>query len=170
MSPNPPAYLAIARIVAPWGARGEVKAEILTDFPERFASLEQVFLGPEQVPYRLEGARLVKDWVLLKFSGLDTPEAAESLRDLYVQIPTSQAVPLKPGQYYEHQVLGLEVWTEEGRYLGRVVEILVTGANDVCVVQDGAREILLPTIGDVIRQVDLEAGRMVVHLLEGLEE
>lgn len=167
---NQPEYLIIGRILAPRGLRGEVKVEILTDFPDRFALLDTVYLGEEHTPYTLEQVRRQKQLVLLKFAGLDTREAVEELRGLYVQIPIAQAMPLGPGEYYEHQILGLEVWTEQGRFLGRISEILVTGSNDVYVVSDGGKELLLPALRDVVREVDLGQGRMLVRLLEGLEE
>jgi len=169
MSKRPlPRYLAIGKILAPWGIKGEVKVEILTDFPQRFALLRRVFLGRKARPVELEGFRLHKGFALLKFAGYDDRTSAESLRGLLVQIPLEEAMPLGEGEYYPHQIIGLEVWTEEGEYLGEVTDILFTGANEVCVVQKGEEEVLIPAVEEVVLEVDLEKGRMLVRLLEGL--
>ena len=169
--PRQPEYLIIGRILAPRGLRGEVKAEILTDFPDRFALLDTVYLGEEHTPYKLERVRRFKQWVLLKFAGLDTRQSVEELRGLYIEIPTTQAMPLAPGEYYEHQILGLEVYAAGGECLGSIVEILYTGANEVYVVRGpapGRREILIPAIESVVLEVDLAAGRLTVELPPGL--
>ncbi len=107
----------------------------------------------------------------MKFAGYDTPEAAAKLRGQVVQILAEEAAPLPQGQYYHHQIVGLEVFTTEGERLGAVEEILETGANDVYLVRrDDGREILLPAIQDVIQEIDLEHKRMVVRLMPGLVE
>jgi len=169
---NPPRFLAVAQILAPFGVRGEVRCRILTDFPKRFARLRTVYIGQEDAPdlpaYALEGFRFHGDQVLLKLGGVNTPEAAAKLRHLLVQIPVSEAMPLPEGQYYHYQVIGLEVFTPQGEFLGRVTEILPTGSNDVYVVRGDQGEILLPAIADVILEVDLANGRMVVELMEGM--
>lgn len=162
-------YLIIGRISKPWGVGGDVKVQILTDDPERFKKLKKVFVGPDARELQVERARFHSGAWLLKFAGYDTPEAVESLRRHEVRVRVSDAVKLKPGQYFHHQIIGLAARTEEGESLGKVVEILVTGANDVYVVKnDDGREILLPAIREVIRKIDLEANEMIVHLIPGL--
>jgi 16S rRNA processing protein RimM len=117
----------------------------------------------------MEGFRLHQGRVLLKLEGCDDRTAAEALRGAFVQVPIEEAIPLDEGEYYEHQIVGLAVWTAKGEALGEVVEILYTGANDVYVVRGLDRsEILIPAIAGVILKVDLEAGRLVVELPEGL--
>jgi len=162
------AFLAIGRILRPWGVQGEVKVEILTDFPERFRLLRTVYLGQGRQPYTLERARRHGHQMVLKFKECRSRLAAEALRDQLVQIPVEEAMPLEEGEYYEHQIIGLDVVTREGEKLGRVTEVLFTGANEVYVVHGRGREILLPAIEDVILEIDLTGGRMVVALLEGL--
>ena len=85
-------------------------------------------------------------------------------------VPLAEAIPLEEGEYYEHQIVGLEVWTMAGEFLGTVADILYSRANEIYVVRDAGtrREILLPAIQDVIQDIDLEAGRLVVHVMEGL--
>ncbi len=169
MSGSEPQFLVIGEILKPWGFRGEVKVKLLTDFPQRLTQLKLVYLGKDTRAVQLERARVHSGAALFKFAGYDSPEAAAKLRGEFVQIAVKDAAPLKPGQYFHHQVLGLEAVTTDGEPLGRVQEILETGANDVYVVQraDGS-EILLPAIQDVIQEINPDQGRMVVRLMEGL--
>lgn len=161
-------YLAIARIVAPSGTKGEVKGEILTDFPDRFARLTRVFVGDEFVAYEVLSARVRKRLVYLHFKGCDTMNDAEALRGKIVRIPVSEAVPLPEDHYYWYQIFDLEVWTVGGEYIGKIVDILERPANDVYVVQGKDREVLIPAIEDVVKKVDLQKGRMVIQPIPGL--
>ena len=169
-----PRYLVVGEVLGAHGVGGELKVEILTDDPHRFGLLEQVFLGPgdeEPVPRVVSGYRLHKGRVLLRIQGCDDRTSAQGLRGHLVQIPREEAIPLEDGEYFEHQILDLEVWDVSGERLGEVVEIIYTGANQVYVVRgDGpaGREILSPAIEGVLVQVDLEMGRLVVDLPDGL--
>jgi 16S rRNA processing protein RimM len=164
-----PRYLAVGRIARPWGVRGELKVEILTEDPARFEWLETVYVGPRFTPYRLESSRQHLGAVLLKLAGCDDRNAAEALRGLVVQVPIKDALPLEEGEYWVHQILGLEVWTTEGELLGVVREVLETKANDVYVVQDRVgRQVLIPALKSVVLDINLEARRVLVALPEGL--
>jgi 16S rRNA processing protein RimM len=168
-----PRFLVIGRVAGVHGLYGELKVEILTDDPHRFGLLERVLIGledEEPVPWPLEGYRLHKGHALLKLGNCDDRTSADALRGYLIQVPREEALPLEEGQYFEHQVVGLDVWTVDGEYLGEVVEILYTGANEVYVIGGGpaGRELLIPAIEDVVLEVDLEGGRLVVKLLEGL--
>lgn len=105
----------------------------------------------------------------MKLSGLDSAEEVAKLRGQPVQIPIEEAAPLRKGQYFQHEIIGLKVVTTEGKDLGRIEEILETGANDVYVVRgvDGG-EVLLPAIQDVVREIDLERGLLTAHIIPGL--
>lgn len=161
-------FLAVGRVVAPRGVRGELKVRPETEDPERFALLDEVLLGEQRQPFAVRGVRFFGGLVLLQLEGVASRDEAEVWRDAIVWIPQEQGLALQEGQYYYHQIEGLTVVTVEGEVLGRVIEVLPTGANDVYVVRGDRQEILLPAIRDVILQVDLGAGRMVVRLLEGL--
>ena len=160
--------IAVARITTPHGVRGEVKLQPLTDFPHRFAETESLLLadGTRMV---LESARLQRDTVLAKFKGMDTPEAWIPFRRQELFITEDALMPLPDGQYYIHQIIGLEVVDESGAVQGTVGDVLQTGSNDVYVVKtsDG-KEILLPAIDTVVKRIDVPAGRMVVVLPEYL--
>ncbi len=158
-------------MLKPWGYRGDVKVQILTDFPKHLAKLKTVYLGSDARVTQVERARLHSGFALMKFAGYDTPEAAAKLRGQVVQIPLEEAARLRKGQYFHHQIIGLQVFTTEGESLGLIEEILETGANDVYVVRrEDNRELLLPAITDVVQEIDLENKRMVVRLMPGLIE
>jgi len=165
-----PDFLVIGRIVKPHGVRGEVLVKVLTDFPERFETMQSVLVGKVGAgrTYTVETRRWHKGMVLLGFAGITDRNAAETLRGLYLQIPIAEAMPLEPDTYYHHQLQGLTVLTDDGTLLGELVDILETGANDVYIVRGPQGEILLPATEEVVRTIDLEAGQMIVHLLEGL--
>lgn len=165
---GPPTHLVIGRILAPWGRRGEVRAEIITEFPERFSRLRQVAVGPDLRVYGVQSARLHKGNVVLKLEGIDDPEQAATLRGDYLYVPLSEAEPLSEGQYYHYQILGLDVYTTSGKHLGPITEIIETGSNDVYVVSRDGQEILIPALPDVLQEIDLEHRRMIVSLPPGL--
>lgn len=163
-----PRFLIIGEILRPQGVKGEVKVRVLTDFPDHFRGLKRAYLGQTLRSVVVEGARLHQGYALLKFAGYDDRTSVEALRGAVVQIPIEEALPLARGEYYLYQIVGLAAWTAQGEYLGRVREVLLTGSNDVYVVRGPRGEILLPAIEEVILEIDLEAGRLMVRLPEGL--
>jgi 16S rRNA processing protein RimM len=165
-----PRFLAVARVVKPWGVRGEMKLEVLTGFPDQLDRLKRVYLGSKAVPHDVAHFHWHSHELLLQLADVRDRNAAELLRGQLVQIAVEEAVPLKPGEYYEHQIIGLNVTTTEGEPLGQVAEVLATGANDVYVVQGPHGQVLLPARVEVIRSIDLDAGTMTVSLLPGLLE
>ena len=167
----PDGYMAIGMISSAHGLRGEVKVELHTDFPERFAPSVTVYLGEELDKAVINSARPHQGQLLVQFRGHETRESAEELRGLWVFIPEDEAVALDEDTYFVHDIIGLSVQTSAGRLLGTVSEVLLTGANDVYVVEtpdEPRKEILLPAIADVIKQVDLDQGILTVELLPGL--
>jgi 16S rRNA processing protein RimM len=148
--------------------RGDVRCAIITDFPERFRDTERVLLGDAKTPYIVEQTRLVKGAVLIKLRDVSTRTDAEKLRGQTLYVPDDEAVVLDEGTYFWHQIIGLDVRTIDGEALGRIVEILPTGSNDVYVVRSGAGELLIPAIKDVVRNVDLDQRVMTVELIDGL--
>ncbi|NIN69941.1 MAG: 16S rRNA processing protein RimM [Anaerolineae bacterium] len=163
-----PSHLVVARILGPVGMRGEVKAEVLTDFPHRFSLLKTVYLGEELAPAVVEAHRFHGRRVILKLEGCENRDDAAGLKGKLVQVPAEEAIPLEEDEYYIYEIIGLEVWTIEGEFLGRVDEVLFTGSNDVYVVKDGHQEVLIPALSDVVTKVDTEEGRIEVRLMEGL--
>jgi 16S rRNA processing protein RimM len=165
---QPPEYLVVGEIVAPFGIRGEVKVLLDTDFPELLLDAKVLYLGDPATPYRVERAQFHRGIGRLKLAGCDDRNTAEMLRGQWVQVQADQAPVPGEGEYYYHQLIDLEVWTDAGEHLGRIIEVLPTGGNEVLVVRGTGGEVLLPMIEDVVLEVDLQTSRMRVHLLEGL--
>lgn len=166
-------YIAVGRVVAPHGIRGEVKVEPMTDFPERFKKGAKVFLGvavnaPEVVATEIAAARPHQNRWLVLFANVKDRNAAEALRDQYVLIPEAEMMPLGEHENYAHDLIGLEVVTNDGSVLGQLIEILFTPANDVYIVRGPQGETLIPATREVVLNVDLAAKRMTVALPEGL--
>jgi 16S rRNA processing protein RimM len=161
-------YIAIGQILRPWGVRGEVKVALHTDFPERFQQLELVYLGPEARPVPVLASRMHQGQALLRLEGYDTPEAAEALRNLWIQVPQDQLMPLPEDEHYVFEMIGVHVVTTDGRDLGEIAEVLITSANDVLVIRSATGEILIPYIDDVVAEEDLPARRIVIRPLPGL--
>jgi 16S rRNA processing protein RimM len=167
-----PRYLVIGRITRPHGVRGEVRVQPRTDLPERFGWLERVYVGDgTPKPMTVVRARLHKGAVILKLGGCDSRDDAEALRAQWLLVPPEDAIPLEEGELYLYQLVGLDVVTEGRETLGVVEDVLQTGANDVLVVRrekEGLGQLLLPDIPDVVLDVDLDGGRIVVRVPPGL--
>jgi len=161
-----PGYVAVARVIGPWGLHGDLKVETLTDFPQRFAAGSRVFAGG--VAYVIEKCRWQRGRALLKLAGIDSLTAAEALRHRLLEVPEDELQALGEGEYYHFQILGLEVRTTAGEVLGRVEQIISTGSNDVYVVRGERGEVLVPAVDDVVKNVDPAAGRIEVEAVEGL--
>lgn len=158
--------IVVGRVVAPWGVKGELKVEVITDFPDRFSPEEQVYIDGS--PVTIEMSRWHKGMVILKLANIDSVEAVEKIRGQFMEVPQGQVRSLSENEYYQFQVVGLEVWTTNGEFLGRITQILPTGNNDVYVVRSEDREVLIPAIDDVVKSVELEQGRIVIEVIEGL--
>ena len=169
MGPSP-SYIAIGRISGAHGIRGEVKVVVHTDDPERFQHLDCVYLGEGDSPRRVAvlGCRFHRKHVLLSLEGYQDRTSAETLRGEWVRIPLAEALPLGEDEVYEFQVLGSMVETVDGELLGRVTEVIFTGANEVFVVEGASGSLLVPVLKDVVLAVDSSAGTVLVSLPPGL--
>ena len=164
-----PEYLAVGFLRRPHGIHGEMLMDVHTDFPERLQPGLKVFVGPEFKPMVIASRRGHAAGLLVRMRGVKTREQAGMYRNLWVFVPAADRPPLPEGEYYHHQLVGLEAHTDGGQVLGTLIEVLETGANDVYVIADvQGGELLLPAIPEVILKVDLEQGRMLVHLMDGL--
>ncbi len=166
--PEPgPGFVAVGFVRGPHGLRGELKVDPLTDHPLRFQRGASLRAGDRM--YTVRSSRMHQKTLLLQIEGIDTRGQAEALRDLLLEVPETELPALAEGEYYRYQLLGMHVVDAEGQSLGRIEEVLDTGANDVYAVRNSDGELLLPAIDTVIREVDLAAGRMVVEVPSGLE-
>ncbi len=166
-----PLYVVVGYLRRPHGVRGELLMEVHTDFPERLQVGVRVFVGEDRLPLSIVGRRGHARGLLIAFDGVETREQAATLRNQYVYVLAADRPPLPEGEYYHHQLLGLQVVDENGRLLGKLTEILETGANDVYIVRTPkGRDLLLPAIDEVVLDVDLARRQMRVHLLPGLSD
>ena len=142
-----------------------------TDDITRFDDLEKVYVKTkkEEKLYKIQNVRYHKNMVLIKFENIETPEQAELLRNAFLEIDREDAIPLEEGTYYIADLIGMEVYSDDGNKLGIVEDIYNTGANDIYVVKnDLGKQILLPGIKEVIKEVNLDTEKITVHLIPGL--
>lgn len=165
-------WATIGQVVALFGVRGELKVCLFTDIPDRFAHLASVYLDPDYRRLEIERVRPYKgEMIVLKLCGIDDANAAEALCGQCLLIPADQLAQLPSGSYYQHDILGLAVFLPDGRELGQIVDILQTGSNDVYVVKEPAgKQVLIPAIREVVRQIDLIHRTMSIDPLPGLLE
>ena len=139
---------------------------MLTDFPDRFASDEELYI--EERTVTIEGCKWNRSRAILKLAKIDSVEDAQQLRGQLLEVPQSRLHSLSQDEYYQFQLLGLEVWTNDGEFLGQIAQILPTGSNDVYVVPVTDGEVLIPAIEDVVKSIDIENGRMTIEAVKGL--
>lgn len=204
-----PEYLIVGQVVAPFGVVGEMKVNIMTEFPERFAQMEELALAPYSymqpqlaptgshdaktvqfpssvaprtrtrpgpqgfhpptapTPFEVQGTRIHKGQLLLKLAGISDPETVDLLRGYWVMVPITKAKKLPKGSYYLYQIVGLDVYTTEREYLGKIADVLTLTANDVYVVRgpgvkDPTGELLVPAIKSVVKRMEIKRGRIVI--------
>ncbi len=169
-----PYYLVLGKVLRPHGVRGELRVQLMTDYPERIANLEFIYLGSDPMQekadrYHLKAMRRNKGYGLLTLHGIRDRNTAETLRDLLVMVDIAHAVPLDEGEIYLYQLIGMCVHTDAGSVLGDITDIIETGANDVYVVQsEDYGEILIPITDETLIETNINARKIVVKLPEGL--
>lgn len=163
--------LQVGVISSTHGVRGEVKVFPTTDDVKRFKKLKKVILdtGKEQLPLEIEGVKFFKQFVILKFRGIDNINDIEKYKGKRLLVDREHAVKLKKHEYFIADMIGMDVFTEDGELFGALKDVMETGANDVYIIEmsDG-KEVLVPAIKQCILDVDIENRKMVIHLLEGL--
>ena len=164
-------YLEIGQIVGTHGVKGFMKIKPLTDDIKRFDDLKTVYVSikKETVELEIEEVRYNKNMVLLKIKGVNTIEQAESYRNFYIKVNRKDAAPLGEFEYFIVDLLECSVYTEENELLGKVDDVFPTGSNDVYVVKsEESKQILIPAIKEVVKNVDIANRKITVKLPEGL--
>jgi len=164
-------YFEIGQIVNTSGLKGILKIKPFTDDIKKFSNLKTIYIKTKNglTEFKIEQVRYVKNMVMLKLAGIDTVEEAEKYRNLYIKVLRDQEEELEEGSYYVVDILGCKVNTDANQELGKIVDVFQTGSNDVYVVKDEqGKQILLPAIKQVIKNVDIKNKIITVHLLEGL--
>lgn len=164
-------YFELGQIVNHFGIKGMLKVNSFTDDISKFEKLTTILVekNGKLEKMQIEEVKYSKNQVLLKIKGINTVEEAEKYRGCYLKIARKDAKELPEGTYYIADLIGLEVYTDEQILLGKLTDIYNSGANDIYVVKNElGKQILLPAIKEVIKQVDIEQEKIVVHLLKGL--
>ena len=164
-------YLEIGQIVNTFGIKGMVKVKPFTDNIERFSNLEKIYIKNKsgQTEYKIQEIKYHKNMVLIKFEGIENPEQADLLRNSYLIVDRETEEPLEAGRYYIVDMIGLDVFTDDNEYLGKLEDIYNTGSNDIYVVKNElGKQVLLPAIEDVIKNIDMDNKKVIVHLIPGL--
>ena len=177
MAAEPFSGLTLARVLRPWGRRGEVAAEVLTDFPKRLTALKEGWLYDGRNPPRpvsIRSCRMHIGQAVIHFAGSESINDAECLRGLELQIPFSERAAISPGRHYISELVGCSVW-EQGTEaaLGAVREVLNNGGRAeswVLIVETPRGEVLVPLAAEICTHIDTEARRIEVRLPEGLRD
>lgn len=164
-------FLQIGVISSTHGIKGEVKVFPTTDDVNRFKKLKEVYLdtGKERLTLHPESVKFFKQFVIMKFKEFDNINYIEQYRNKSLLVDREHAVKLRKDEYFIADLIGLNVITDEEKQLGVLKDVLQTGANDVYIVEtDEGREVLLPAIKECILDVDIENGKVRVHIMDGL--
>lgn len=164
-------FLEVGQIVNSYGIKGELKVVPYTDDITRFDELKTIYIqiGKELEEYEIESVKYHKNNVLMKLKGIDDINDTERFRNCYLKIKRENAVKLPEDTYFIVDLIGIEVFEENGTSIGKIVDIFPTGSNDVYVVKDElGKQILLPAISEVIKEVDISNKKMIVNIIKGL--
>ncbi len=162
----------VGKIVKPQGIRGEVKAKIITSFPEHFKELTTLYVDNNGYQaYSVDHVRISDRFVFIKFEGVDSRSDAEALRNMYLYIPEEELRELEADSFYVHDLIGVQVLSEQGRLLGRIKDVNSYAGNDVYTIEDDeGAEHMIPAIKDIVIDVDIQKKTMTIRLLDGLFE
>ncbi len=163
--------VTVGKILSVWGLKGELIVMPLTFDQDRLLKLHEVSIESQGVTEkkRIISVRPHKNNLLIGFEGCENPEDARKYRGALIKIEESESPRLPDGIYYHYQIIGLDVYTDKGEYLGQVRSILQTGSNDVYIVRGKDREYLIPAIKDFIKEIDLKTSKMIVRPMEVIE-
>ena len=165
-------HVEVGIVINTFGVKGEVKVMPLTNEPSDFSGFAKVFLGKpgeDTVEYVVRKARAHKKWVILRLEGVDNRDDAAKLRDLNIYIPKDVLGELPEDTYMESDLIGMEVFNTKAEFIGVISDILKTKANDVYQIRsEDGRELLIPAIKDVVKEVDIEANKMTIEPIQGL--
>ena len=162
--------MKVGKIRRPHGVRGEMVVEVHSGFPAGLKTGASLYLGSKHVSHQVKSVRTHNEGLILALNGVSTPEEAGRFRNQEICIAIADLPALPEGTYYDHELLDLAVVDQDDKSLGRIIEILKTGANDVYVIADpSGRELLLPAIPQVVLSIDLTLKLVKVTLLPGME-
>ncbi len=160
-------FVAVGQVLGAHGRDGGLNIKVLSDVPNRFDPGQVLVIDGR--PFNVARSRATgPDTRILWLEEVSGRDQARPLQGLWLSIPEKDVPEPREGEYFHYQLVGMSVYTEEGELLGNIGQILETGSNDVYVIEGPAGELLVPATGEVVRNVDVQGGRMTVRLLEGL--
>lgn len=163
-------YIKVGKIVNTHGVKGCIKCIPLTDDLERFEELEYVYTEKDNIKRTIDDVWYQKGLVCLKLKDIDDMDKAESFKDTYISIVEDQLRVLPENSYYLFDLEGMDVYSNNGDYIGKISEIYQTGANDVYEVKNNKNSYLIPAIKDVVKSVNVQDKKMIINVIEGLLE
>ncbi len=164
-------FVAVGYIVRTHGLKGDVKVIQFSDNPDRFATLKKIFIITKDGQIKESGikkVRAINGGFVVSLASYTTASDAELIVGSYIAVPEKEVPGLAKGTYYHYEIIGMDVFLEDGRCIGKIEDILSTGSNDVYIVRDDEQEYLIPAIRDVVKEVDTKARRMVIAPIEGM--
>lgn len=164
-------FLRVGVISSTHGVRGEVKVFPTTDDPDRFLDLEHVIMdtGKEKKTLEIQGVKFFKQFVILKFKGIDNINDIERYKGCELYVSREDAVPLEEDEFYIADLIGMKVVLEDGKEFGTLSDVMETGANDVYIIDSKEHgEVLIPAIRECVLDIDIEEMVMTIHLMKGL--
>ena len=162
-------WIPIGKVIKPHGLKGELKFMPFVREAEIYRNIKRVALDDSaKVVKQIQFFRGHESRLIIKFKDCDSIEEASKLSGSEVYVHRDDFESLPDGDHYWFEILGLQVYDEEGKHYGRIVEIMETGSNDVYVVQDGKKELLLPMIESVVKTIDIKENKLIFHVVEGL--
>ncbi len=162
---HPEGLIEIGRIVKPWGLRGEVKIVVSSDIPDRFIGLDGIYLhngGESSEYFPIEQVKQLNDAVAVKLEGIDSVEDAEPLRGLEVGVPEAERAPLGEGEFYIYDLVGLEVFEPDGKYIGRLSKVYQGAAQDVFEIETPEGPVMVPVVEEYVKEINPGQGRVVL--------
>ncbi|WP_069649678.1 ribosome maturation factor RimM [Caloranaerobacter ferrireducens] len=161
-------FIKVGKIVNTHGIKGELKILPLTDDMTRFEELEYVYVEKQKI--EIEDVWYKKNFVMLKFKGFDNINDVLCFKGKYVYVDKENAIELPEDTYFIFQIIGLNVYLKNGKFLGEIKDVIQTGSNDVYVVKNDNREYLIPAIKEVIKEINLDDKKVIIDPLEGMIE
>ena len=163
-------FFRVGVIANTHGIRGEVKVFPTTDDVKRFDYLKEAYIdaGKEKIKVEVSNVRYFKNLVIVKFKGIDNINDIERYKGIDLLVTRENALPLEEGEYYLADIIGANVYTEDGNLFGSLEDVIETGANLVYSVQHEGKEVLLPVIDDCVKEVNVEEKKVIVHIMKGL--
>ncbi len=161
-------YIQIGKIVNTHGIKGDLKVIPLTNDKARYEVLHDVFIEGENEKFIIEKVWYKKDSVMVKLKGYDNINDVIKFKDRFLLIEEKDAIDLPADTFFIFQIIGLKVYTVDNKAIGEVVDVLQPGANDVYVISNNGKELLIPAIKEVVKKVDLEENKLIIDPIEGM--